>query len=80
MGLCDRGVGVQFQVGGQEIFLFSITPRPALGPCKISTAGCFARVKRQVREADHSSPSNAEVKNDGAIPPLPIGPYDMVLK
>jgi hypothetical protein len=28
-------------------------------------------VKRQVREADHSPPSNAEVKNGGAISPLP---------
>jgi hypothetical protein len=27
-------------------------------------------VKRQGREADHSPPSNAEVKNGGAIPPL----------
>jgi hypothetical protein len=25
----------------------------------------------QGREADHSPPSNAEVKNGGAIPPLP---------
>jgi hypothetical protein len=28
-------------------------------------------VKRQGHEADHSSPSSAEVKNGGAIPPLP---------
>jgi hypothetical protein len=28
-------------------------------------------VKRPGREADHSSPSSAEVKNGGAIPPLP---------
>jgi hypothetical protein len=28
-------------------------------------------VKRQGREADHSPPSSAEVKNGGAIPPLP---------
>jgi hypothetical protein len=27
--------------------------------------------KRQGREADHSSPSSAEVENGGAIPPLP---------
>jgi hypothetical protein len=27
--------------------------------------------KRPGREADHSSPSSAEVKNGGAIPPLP---------
>jgi hypothetical protein len=28
-------------------------------------------VQRQVCEADHSHPSNAEVKNGGAVPPLP---------
>jgi hypothetical protein len=28
-------------------------------------------VKQQGREADHSLPSNAEVKKDGALPPLP---------
>jgi hypothetical protein len=28
-------------------------------------------VKRQSFEADHSSPSSAEVKSGGAIPPLP---------
>jgi hypothetical protein len=28
-------------------------------------------VKRRRREADHSPPANAEIKNDGAIPPLP---------
>jgi hypothetical protein len=28
-------------------------------------------VKRPGREADHSPPSSAEVRNGGAIPPLP---------
>jgi hypothetical protein len=28
-------------------------------------------VKRPGREADHSPPGSAEVKNDGAVPPLP---------
>jgi hypothetical protein len=30
----------------------------------------FTEVKRQVREADHSPQSGAEVRNGGAIPPL----------
>jgi hypothetical protein len=30
----------------------------------------FSGIKRQEREADHSSPSNGEVKNGGAIPPF----------
>jgi hypothetical protein len=32
----------------------------------------FQGVKRQVSETDHSPPSSAEVKNGGAMPPLPI--------
>jgi hypothetical protein len=35
-----------------------------------STTDFSSGVKRQEREADHSSPSSAEIKNDGAIPPL----------
>jgi hypothetical protein len=37
----------------------------------ISTEGHYPGVKRPMREADHSPPTSAEVKNDGAIPPLP---------
>jgi hypothetical protein len=35
------------------------------------TGGASPGVKRVVREVDHSSPSNAEVKNSGAITPFP---------
>jgi hypothetical protein len=31
----------------------------------------YEALKRPVREADHSLPSSAEVKNGGAIPPFP---------
>jgi hypothetical protein len=34
------------------------------------TDGYLPEVKRLGREADYSPPSNAEVKNDGAISPL----------
>jgi hypothetical protein len=37
----------------------------------IGTWGYFLGGKRQGREADHSSPSTAEVKKGGAIPPFP---------
>jgi hypothetical protein len=37
----------------------------------MGTGGAFPRVKRPGREADHSSPSSAEVKKGGAIHPLP---------
>jgi hypothetical protein len=60
---------------GQEIILFSTASRPALGPTKPSIQrlpGVLSpRVKRQGSEADHSPPSSAEVKNGGAMPPLP---------
>jgi hypothetical protein len=36
-------------------------------------------IKRPGLEADHSSPSSEEVKNGGAIPPLPIRLYGVVL-
>jgi hypothetical protein len=42
--------------------------------------GIFPRgVKRHGREADHSPPPSADVKKDGAIPPLPICPHGLVL-
>jgi hypothetical protein len=38
----------------------------------VGTRGSLTtRVKRQEREADHLPPFSAEVKNDGAVPPLP---------
>jgi hypothetical protein len=56
-------------------FLYSIAPRQALGPTQPPiqwVLGALSlRVKRPGHEADHSPPSSAEVKNVGAIPPLP---------
>jgi hypothetical protein len=37
----------------------------------MGTEGYFPGLKRPGREADHSSPSIADVKNDVAVPPLP---------
>jgi hypothetical protein len=37
----------------------------------MGTGGSFPEVKRSGREADHPPPSSAEVKNGGAILPLP---------
>jgi hypothetical protein len=61
--------------GRGKIFLFSTTSRPALRPTQppiqwVPRPIC-AEVKRPGREADHSPPSNGEVKNGGATPPLP---------
>jgi hypothetical protein len=67
--------GVRF-LAGEEIFLYSTESRPALGPTQPSIQwipkAASSEVKRPVRESDHSPPSSAEVKNGGAIPPLPI--------
>jgi hypothetical protein len=37
----------------------------------MGTGAVSPGVKRQGHEADHSAPSNAEVRNGGAIPSLP---------
>jgi hypothetical protein len=51
---------------GQEIFLFSITFRPVLGPTHFPTQliadAVFSGVMRQGREAGHSPYFSAEVK------------------
>jgi hypothetical protein len=52
---------------GWRLFLFSTEFRPALEPTQPLSRG----VQRPGREADHSPPSSAEVKNGGAVPPLP---------
>jgi hypothetical protein len=58
-----------------KIFLFSTASRPTLGPPSLLSNGYLGAfspgVKRQGDEADHSPPSSAEVKEGGAIPPLP---------
>jgi hypothetical protein len=64
-GLDDRDSRVRFPVGGVGIFLFTAS-RTALGPTKppiqrVSGAPSLG-VKRPGREADHSPPSSAEVK------------------
>jgi hypothetical protein len=67
----------------QEIFLFSTASRSALEPIQPSTewvpGTVSPQVKRPGREDDLSPPSSAEVKNDGAIPPLPIYLHGVVL-
>jgi hypothetical protein len=64
-GLDDRG---SIPVGGiMGFFLFVAASRPALWPTQPHTqwvtGALFAGVKRSKREADHSLPSSAEVKN-----------------
>jgi hypothetical protein len=61
---------------GLGIFLFATASTPDLEPTllhiKWEPGVLSPRVKRPGREADHSRPSSAEVKNVcGAIPPFP---------
>jgi hypothetical protein len=52
-----------------KIFLFTAS-RPVLSRTHLLSNG-YRGVKRQGLEADHSPPSSAEIKKDGAIPLLP---------
>jgi hypothetical protein len=58
---------------GQEIFLFSTALGPNQPPIQCVQGALSPGVKRPERDADHSPPSSAEVKNGGAI-------YDIILK
>jgi hypothetical protein len=65
-GLASRGFDSR-QV--QDLFLLhSIHTHPTSYP--MGNGGFFARVRWPGREADHSTPSGAEVLNIRAIPPL----------
>jgi hypothetical protein len=46
---------------------------------KILPGALYPEAKRLGRDADHSLPSNAEVTNGGAIPPLPIRLHGVLL-
>jgi hypothetical protein len=58
----DREVGVRFLAGTRDFSLFRTIQT---GSLVVSSW-----VKWPGREADHSSPSNGEVKNGRAIPPI----------
>jgi hypothetical protein len=65
-GLDGRWVGVRFAVGA-SFFLLSTSSRPVLGPTqppiRLVPGTLSPGAKRQGCEADHSSPTTAEVKN-----------------
>jgi hypothetical protein len=72
-GLDTQGLGVQVPVGA---WFFSFPRHPDLSrgpPSLLSNCTGSIPIGAQGRghEADHSSPSSAEVKNCGAIPPIP---------
>jgi hypothetical protein len=71
----DYGLGVEGSILGRgKIFVFSISPRPALEctqpPIQRVPGVLFTGIKRPRYEANHSLSSSAEVKNGEAITPL----------
>jgi hypothetical protein len=75
------GIAMRYGLDGRfsnpssaKIFLYSTVSRPAVGPTQSliqKVPGALSPgVKLLGREADHSTPSSAEVKNVGPIPPL----------
>jgi hypothetical protein len=56
--------------GRGKIVLISVTSKTSSGACPASCPIRTGWISPR-READHSSPTSAEVKNGGAIPPLP---------
>jgi hypothetical protein len=74
---------VRFPAGATDFF-FSIPQRPdRTGAHPVSylmgTGALSQGKKRPGRKADHSPPSCTEVKNDGAISPLPIRLYGVMI-
>jgi hypothetical protein len=61
--------GVRFPAGTRYFFVFTAT-RLVLRPTQLPIQR-VPGVKRPVCEADDSPPSSAEVKNGGAMPPVP---------
>jgi hypothetical protein len=75
MAWSGYGLGRSSSPGRGKIFLFFSSSIPVLEPTQPPIQWVLEAlppgVKQSGREADHSPPSSAEVKNGGAIPPLP---------
>jgi hypothetical protein len=65
----DRRIEIRFLVGEGRDYSLLHSVQTGSGAESVPEA-LSPGVKRQGREADHSPPSRAEVKNGGAVPPL----------
>jgi hypothetical protein len=69
MGIPSDGRGSIPSTGKRFCPIRSVQTHPA--SYQMGMEGCFfPEVKRAGREADHSPPTSAELKNNGAIPPF----------
>jgi hypothetical protein len=74
--------GVRFLGGARDFsLLHSVQTGSRAHPVSypVGTGALSSEVNRPGRETHHSPPSGAEVKNGGAIPPLPIRLHGVVL-
>jgi hypothetical protein len=74
--------GVRFSIGARDFcHLYSVLTSSGayLASYPEDAAGSFPAAKRPEREADHSSPSSAVVKNDEAVLHAPIRLHSVVL-
>jgi hypothetical protein len=67
----DYGLDAQGSIPGRDKRFFLYSTAPTLVRIQWVSGVLSPGVKRPRREADHLHPSNAKVKNGGAIPPLP---------
>jgi hypothetical protein len=63
--------GFESQLGQDSSLPDSVQTASGAPPIQCVPAAISLEVNRPGREDDHSPPSSAEVKNGGAIPPLP---------
>jgi hypothetical protein len=81
--ITDFGIAMGYGMDGWDlipsrgkIFLYSTTPRLALGPAQLPIQWIWGLLSQGVkwlgREADNSPPSHAKIKNGGVILPLPL--------
>jgi hypothetical protein len=74
--------GVRFLARARDFSLFSgVQTSSEVLPitCPLGFKVSFPRVKQLGNESDHYLPFSSEIKNDVAIPPLPIHLHGVVL-
>jgi hypothetical protein len=69
-----QGIGVRFPAGERHhcrSIMCKLALQPTKSPLQWLSGALSPGIKRPGGAADHSPPSNDEIKNGGSIPPLP---------